>query len=654
VYASALPFTPVNTLLYRRFHNIDRDPSIVVLTGPETSWSPLLVALREIMGCRCIKFSPDGTQVMVSGKQGVFVIHDATTSATVDALIRGDISRSCAFSPDGSWACSLHDEGFLRMWDPIMKSPTMKPIPVSKDFTGRFKSTYLAVCPQGILIACGCGSIIHVWKATSGTKIFKSSPRPAQNEITCLTFSPDSKLVVSGSNNGDVSFWNLSSGREVLGRSRNRTARVLSMHAIINTNQVLSIGRDWVIRTWDVISGTCILATPLQAGGGIAGSAAFSADGQQIVISTADGMIGLWGSSSGMQIHVITTNIDIVDEISLSPNGRFVASANMDSVCLWDATIPTTTVNLSRRQWHTPRIVLSYSSDGTLLALGAFEDMLKAPVILLLDGKSGKEKHQLQGHKGKDIECIVFSPDTFRIASSSDDGIRVWDVTLGAHVSAITKDASSIQSLAFSPDGQRIVSGSLSGTICVWEAGSGTTILGPLTGYPLCSKSVESVSFSPDGGRIVSASVDGFVHIWDATSGIIILGPFRGSRNYPMLCPRVAFSIDGTRIFFRSKRSRLREWDAITGTTITTRNAHMFMCSGIDRLVFDESALWITDLSTRLALSYPPVAIAVSVPPTSSQTSIAFSTLTNIYIIHFPPQMLSQQPEILIQEDIIN
>src|SRR6266581_2897628 len=78
-------------------------------------------------------------------------------------------------------------------------------------------------------------------------------------------------------------------------------------------------------------------------------------------------------------------------------------------------------------------------------------------------------------------------------------------------------------SVALSPDGQRIVSGSSDQTIRVWNATMGETEAGPFTGH---TSSVLSVAFSPDGQRIVSGSDDQRIRVWNATTGETEAGPF--------------------------------------------------------------------------------------------------------------------------------
>ena len=130
----------------------------------------------------------------------------------------------------------------------------------------------------------------------------------------------------------------------------------------------------------------------------------------------------------------------------------------------------------------------------------------------------------------------------------------------------VISDGGSVDSISISSDGQRIVSGSIGGTIHMWNATTGETVAGPFTGH---TSSVESVAFSPDGQRIVSGSSDRTIRLWNATTGETVAGPFTGHTSS---VDSVAFSPDGQRIVSGSNDRTIRMLNATTGRTETIRD----------------------------------------------------------------------------------
>lgn len=168
------------------------------------------------------------------------------------------------------------------------------------------------------------------------------------------------------------------------------------------------------------------------------------------------------------------------------------------------------------------------------------------------------EKHE------KSVNSVAFSPDGNLIASGSDDKtIRVSDAQTGAIVSGPFEDISEIMSIAFSPDGQYIVSGTFDGAVCVWDIHKGIIAFGPLA----VQGKVTCVAFSPHG-RCIAFSTEKNISMIACDTGAFEL---MWSLNKGRSC--LAFSRDGKQIVSAHSRvsynhTNIYIWDAQTGQCI--------------------------------------------------------------------------------------
>ena len=172
----------------------------------------------------------------------------------------------------------------------------------------------------------------------------------------------------------------------------------------------------------------------------------------------------------------------------------------------------------------------------------------------------------LNGHS-KTVNSVAYSPDGTKIVSGSDDEtIKIWDANKGEHLQTLRGHADYVNSVAYSPDGTKIISGSLDKTIKIWDANYGVC-LQTLEGH---SETVRSVAYSPDGTKIISGSLDKTIKIWDANTGQCL----KTLEGHSDIVNSVAYSPDGTKIISGSDDETIKIWDANTGQCLKTLRGH--------------------------------------------------------------------------------
>ncbi|MEH1919359.1 trypsin-like peptidase domain-containing protein [Nostoc sp.] len=178
-----------------------------------------------------------------------------------------------------------------------------------------------------------------------------------------------------------------------------------------------------------------------------------------------------------------------------------------------------------------------------------------------LSGKFVLQK-TLNGHS-ESVYSVAISPDGRTLASGSyDDTIKIWNISTGQEIRTLNGHSGSVNSVAFSPDGRTLASGS-DETIKIWNIATGQEIR-TLNGHS--SSSIRSVAISPDGRTLASSSYDETIKIWNIATGQEI----RTLTGHFYIVNSVAISPDGRTLASGSYDDTIKIWNIATGQEIRT------------------------------------------------------------------------------------
>jgi WD40 repeat protein len=513
-----------------------------------------------------VAFSPDGLRIVSGSGDGTVRLWDAESRQPIGEPMRGhtDSVSSVAFSPDGRLIASGSLDTTLRLWDPDTRLPAGEPL------TGSPAPVMsVAFSPDGRRIASADGTTIRLWDVATRTP----AREPIQGHsapIDRVVYSRDGTRIASASDDKTVRLWDALTGSPIGEPLVGHEFVVTGVAFDADGRRIVSSGFDKTFRVWDARGGQVFRGHEDAVTG-----VGFSPDGHRIVSSGADQTIRQWDIDAGIQTGPIirvggdgTTGGSpegIAGESRklvgawFSADGRQIMGIGPRTNRAWEAA---TGRPLSAGASPPPDTVAVTGTDvgpkfATLKANGA----KIAGIATGTDVQIRNAAMQPIGnplHHDATVATFAFSPDGQRIATGSRDWqVRLWDANTGQPIGAPLEHDAWIDSIDFSDDAHTIAVAAHDGSIRLWNVETGEPI-----GEPMWQDGwVTDVKFSPDGHIIATGGADGGVRLFDVQTRSQIGSALVG-HTQPV--SDVEFSPDGTKVASAGPDKTIRVWPVPT------------------------------------------------------------------------------------------
>jgi WD40 repeat protein/predicted Ser/Thr protein kinase len=480
--------------------------------------------LRKWEDAHAAAFHPDGRRLAICNTEGTVRLWDTITGGEVRTFRQADEARRAeltrvAFRPDGAQLAAVAAELFgarVCFWD-VETGKEVRALSREQDYQGTART--LRFSPGGRALAVGAidgdyiGSLT-VWDLPTGLAI--RSPHPFAGGALDLAFDPSGRRLAvvqeDRASAPSVKVWAARTGLEavsygdadlgaghwytaavdasgqVLGlatvqdravEARTRLWDVGQRRALLTlptrlgheaataicprTRRIAAHENDGTVTVWDGHTGEQIVrfaASPPSLVGAINATrgVCFSATGQLATWSLdffgrETNRVKAWDVPTGRLLHDLDGGTERVFGAAFDPEGRRLATVGSNGrLLMWDA-------GTGQRLWSAAvgesSTSVAFSSDGKLVAADAAVPLkAEGARVKVFDAETGAERQTLAGLVGS-VRSIAFSPDGSRVVTA-DDRLRVWNTLTGQELLALPRP-DGVHSLAFTPDGHRLL-----------------------------------------------------------------------------------------------------------------------------------------------------------------------------------------------------
>ena len=519
-----------------------------------------------------VDFSPDGRTLALAGGEGSVELWDVVTGKE-RRVLRDPAAVSfpepalsaVVFSPDGSvvGAGGL-EANHVTLWDAETGRMLGRPITTNPPGTGGAHS--ISFSPDSKWIAVpGAEGTVGIWDVATGRRV--GSPLVVGDaDVEAAIFAGDGRTLIASDDSGAVSTLDVESGR-VIGAPLSIGSQVAdSLDLSPDGRLLVAASFDGSVFVWDRQTGT-VLGTPLRADSSPVADVVFSPDGRALVTSHLRSAV-VWDMSGG---HVLGAPLggpgDAITNVAFSPDGRWLVAGKLDG----DTDVYDVTTRQVARRIEGDLVVsaVAVHPEGTLVAVGTVDGQVR-----LFDLETGASAGSVLDAGSAAVWQVAFSPDGRLLAVAVDPNgagegfftqqyqgeVQLWDVESLRRVGRpIVPGAGSVFTLAFSPDGTLLATGS-GGRLDLWDVASQGHHGRPMR---VADDGVLSVAFDPSGTLVAAGGAIGPVRVWRVEDGTPAFPPLSG--HTPGYVTGSAFDPAGALLATTSLFGGTRIWDPETG-----------------------------------------------------------------------------------------
>lgn len=378
--------------------------------------------------------------------------------------------------------------------------------------------------------------------------------------VCCIDFSFDSRLVASGSVDKTIRIWSTSLG-ECIRVLHGHEGGVYVVTFLSNSTQLVSGCSDGTLRLWNVESGECI--NIFEGHANKITSIAVSQDSQLIASGSRDGTLRVWNPVSGDAFKLLHESENEVLYLKFSSNNELISTTDNGEMRRWDMTSRTYTVMVENYDEE----IASYDLSSNLAYCALKHHNAQQVEIRNVEKNTNI---RILWRSFGEVWSLAFSHDFTLFASGHEDGtVILWHLNL-------SKSVDTVESICLSPNAKFIAMASaegLSPVMSIWSAESGRRLYTMEETVPYRTL----ISFSPNSELV--AAVGFFetpIHVWKVNSGICIRKISIPAHKFATFSAP-AISIDGSRVAVMMMEKAVSIWCIKSGECLwwTERPPHL-------------------------------------------------------------------------------